>query len=156
MSAGPFPQLPASGRDERGCFAVGHPGPRLKHGVYSTLVQGGSLPEQAETIAALAERQREIETDLGGAEHLSRVHRDAVRDLLRLELITEFLFGRLLEAGPLTGKGRTRAATMTYLQVLDRVHRLRQMVGLQRQARPVDPLEAVRRAVAAANEERTR
>ncbi|MDP3720029.1 MAG: hypothetical protein Q8T13_19885 [Acidobacteriota bacterium] len=88
----------------------------------------------------MTDRQSEIEADLGGAPNLSRVHRDAIRDLLRLELVGEFLFDRLLESGPLTGKGRTRAATMTYLQVLDRVQRLRQMVGLARVSRPVTSL----------------
>ena len=38
-------------------------------------------PEALMGVEALAERQREIETDLGGAAELSRVHRDAIRDL---------------------------------------------------------------------------
>lgn len=152
----PIRQSPAYGTVCRHCgqvhpggrFVVGCPNARLQGALYSRLVQRGALPEQAEAVAALALSQREIEADLGGAESLSRVHRDAIRDLLRLELVSEFLFDRLLEAGPLTGKGRTRAATMTYLQVLDRVHRLRQMVGLARVPRPVlslaEALAAVR------------
>lgn len=123
-----------------GRAVAGCPGPALRHGRSSTLLQRGELPSQADALAALTDRQSEIEADLGGAPNLSRVHRDAIRDLLRLELVGEFLFDRLLESGPLTGKGRTRAATMTYLQVLDRVQRLRQMVGLARVSRPVTSL----------------
>lgn len=148
-AATPIPQLPASRVACRRCgqvhpggrFVAGCPGPRLDSGLYSALLRRGELPSQAEAIAALAERQGEIEADLGGPENLSRIHRDAVRDLLRLELVAEFLFERLLQAGPLTGKGRTRAATMTYLQVLDRVHRLRQMVGLERRAKSLNVAE---------------
>jgi hypothetical protein len=119
--------------------------------LYSALLRRGELPSQSEAVAALAERQREIEADLGGTENLSRVHRDAVRDLLRMELIADYLFDRLLESGPLTGKGRTRAATTAYLQVLDRVVRLRQMVGLERREKHVDPIEGLHRAVEEAN-----
>jgi hypothetical protein len=135
------------GRNIRGC-----PGSALKHGRASILLGQGRLPSQAEALAAIADRQHEIEQDLGGGENLSRIHRDTVRDLLRLELIGDFLFERLLAGGVMTGKGRTRAATVTYLQVIDRVNRLRQMVGLARVPRHVDPLEAIRRAVKAAND----
>lgn len=120
------------GRFQRGC-----PGPALTHGLRSTLLQAGRLPDQAATARALVERQREIEADLGGAQGLSRVHRDAIRDLLRLQFVGDFLFNRLTQDGPLTGKGRTRAALTAYLLVVDRLVRLRQMVGLARQAKPV-------------------
>ena len=82
---------------------------------------------------------------------MSTVHRDAIRDLLRLELVGEYLFQNLTAEGVLTGKGRTRAATLTYLQVLDRLTRLRTLVGLQRVARPVSPLDALAVAVREAN-----
>lgn len=151
--AAPFRQLPASGAGCPQCgqvhiggrFVAGCPGPRLSKGLYSALVRAGELPSQAEALAALAERQAEIERDLGGADALSRVHRDAIRDLLRMELVGEFLFDRLIEHGPLTGKGRTRAALSAYLGVADRLYRLRQMVGLERRARtlPRTPSEAL-------------
>jgi hypothetical protein len=135
------------GRNIAGC-----PGSALKHGRASILLGQGRLPSQAEALAAIADRQHEIEQDLGGGENISRIHKDTIRDLLRLELVGSFLFDRVMESGPLSGKGRTRAATLTYLQVIDRVNRLRQMVGLARVPRHVDPLEAIRQAVKAAND----
>lgn len=124
----------------RGQFVSWCPGPQLRHGLRSRLLQAGALPSQAEAVAALAARQAEIEADLGGADALSRVHRDAIRDLLRLELVGDFLFERLTSEGPLTGKGRTRAALNAYLLVVDRITRLRHMVGLERRQKPVPTL----------------
>lgn len=159
----PFRETPASGPTctqcgrvhPRGRFLPGCPGPRLQHGLHSKLVQAGHLPSQREAAAALAAKQAQIEADLGGTEALSQVHRDAIGDLLRLELIAGYLFDRLLEGGPLTGRGRTRAATTAYLQVLDRVVRLRQLVGLARRPRQIaDPIaDFERRAMQAAAED---
>jgi hypothetical protein len=134
---------------------AGCPGPRLRNGLRSRLLQAGEAPSQAGAVAALAAKQAQIEADLGGTEALSQVHRDAIGDLLRLELIAGYLFDRLLEGGPLTGRGRTRAATTAYLQVLDRVVRLRQLVGLARRPRQIaDPIaDFERRAMAAALED---
>lgn len=154
----PIPEHPASGPvcgicgqvHPGGRFRVGCPGPRLQGGQHSRLLQDGALAP-TEALVALAERQQEIERDQGGPDQLSRVHRDAIRDLLRLELVGDFLFDRLVRQGPLTGKGKTRAALSAYLGVADRLYRQRQLVGLSRRQKHVDPLEAVRLAVEEAN-----
>ena len=122
----------------------GLPGPALRHGGRAELA---TLAAQRGAVEALASLQAEIEADLGGADRLSRIHRNAVRDLLRLELVGEFLFDRLTKQGPLTPKGRTRAALSAYLATVDRLHRLRQLIGLERRQRPVDPLAALAAAV---------
>ena len=71
-----------------------------------------------------------------------------------VSLVRRSLFRRLSEqGGVLTGKGRVRAALGAYLTVLDREHRLASLLGLERRQRPVDPLDAVHRAVEAANSE---
>lgn len=146
----PFADLKNKGRDERGRFAPGN-ALALKHGMRA---QADTLAQQLDAAAALAERQAEIEQDLGGEANLSRVHRDAIRDLLRLEMVGDFLFDRLVRQGPLTSRDKARAGLTVYMAVIDRLTRLRQMVGLERRAKRVDPLEAIHRAVEAANRTR--
>ena len=65
----------------------------------------------------------------------ARAH--TVEQLGTVLVILRFLGGNLLAAGPLTGKGRQRAATTAYLQTLDRFMRLAQTVGLERVAKQV-------------------
>ena len=69
----------------------------------------------------------------------------------RLELVDDYLFANVQRLGPLTGKGRTRAALTNWLQVVDRLQRSAMALGLERKAKPVNPLDAVRRAVEEAN-----
>ena len=133
----------------RGRFMVGCPGPQLRDGRRSLIVQAGGLPSQAEAAAALADKQREVEADLGG--ELAQLKRDTIRDIMRLDMVSEFLFTRLLNEGPLTGRGRTRAALTAYLKVVHELSELRRHVGLDRRERHVDPLERVRQAVAEVN-----
>lgn len=115
----------------------------LQHGVYSQQVAAGALAEQAEAVAALDEQRREIETDLGGSAGLSRIRRDLVKRYLETQLIADYLGDNLRRLGPLTGKGKARAATTAYLQVLDRQVRLAQLIGLERTAKPVPSLREV-------------
>jgi hypothetical protein len=61
------------------CCVIG----RFNDGRSSKLLQQGALPSQTVATEALRERQAEIESNLGGPENLSRVHRDAIRDLVR-------------------------------------------------------------------------
>jgi hypothetical protein len=70
---------------------------------------------------------------------------------VELDAVRNYLGSRLAAEGPLTGKGRTRALLTAYLAVVDRQVRLAQVLGIERRAKPVDPLEAVRRAVEEAN-----
>lgn len=136
--AAPSEQLPPTGRDPLGRFAPG-PGNRwaMKTGARSRYVAAGLMPEQAEARAVLAARQAAIETDLGGHDELSALAHDMVTDYLRLRLIADWLAENLMREGPLTGKGRQRAALTAFLQVVDRLHRVTSSLGLGRRARPV-------------------
>src|SRR5687768_913042 len=100
----------------------------LKHGRYSERLQDNSAPWRAEQIAA-------IRADLG--DDISTLKAHTVEQLGNVLVILRFLGGNLMAAGPLTGKGRQRAATTAYLQTLDRFMRLSQTLGLERHAKPV-------------------
>jgi hypothetical protein len=146
----PKPETPASGRRADGTFAPGNT-ERLQHGLYSRQVRNALLPEQAEVLAALAEKRSAIERDLGGSEAVGALSRDLVDRYIELSVIADYLGQRLATEGPLTTKGRQRAALTAYLGVVDRVHRLAVSLGLERRTKPVNPLDAVRNAVAEAN-----
>jgi hypothetical protein len=116
-------------------------GAALRHGGRSTRVRQALLPEQAETLARLAERRTAIEADLGGAEALSEISRDLVARYLETSTIAEYLAGVLVANGPLTARGRARSALSAYLQVLDRQHRLALALGVERKARHLNVAE---------------
>jgi hypothetical protein len=88
-----------------------------------------------------AEQVAAIEADLGGALELSALERGFVRELARLEVIVAALGEDVLQHGTLTGKGKTRAATLAYLRVLDRYERLAGRLGLQRKQKRVPDLQ---------------
>lgn len=148
--AEPTSERPASGRRADGTFAPGNSA-SLRHGLFSRQVRGALLPEQAEVLAALAEKRTEIERDLGGADAVGALSRDLVSRYLELSVIADYLGQQLVIEGPLTTKGNQRAALTAYLSVVDRVHRIAMTLGLERKTKPVNPLEAVRRAVEEAN-----
>lgn len=111
----------------------------LKHGAYSPRVAAGELPEQSEARAAAADRRAQIEADLGG--QLSALAQGHVEAYIRLELVADFLWTNLQSNGPLTAKGRSRAALTAWLAVLDRMTKLAVTLGLERRAKQVpDPL----------------
>jgi hypothetical protein len=146
-----FAETPASGPPNDGRFRKGEPGPALRHGGRSRLVAAGLLPEQAEAREALAERVAAIVADLGGAEALTALADGMVERHARLELVDDYLFANVQRLGPLTGKGRTRAALTAWLAVVDRLQKSAMALGLERRAKPVNPLDAVRAAVVEAN-----
>ena len=120
------------------------PGPAMKHGGRSKLVGRGLLPEQAEVLALIAEREAAILKDRGGAENVGQLTRDLVRRYLEAGLIADYLSNNIVRHGVLTTKGRTRAAVNTYLHVLDRLHRIAGAIGLERAARQVpSPLDYI-------------
>jgi hypothetical protein len=118
----------------------------IRHGLRST-----QLLEQPDISAWHQERVAAITTDLGGDGQVAATASPIVRELARLEIIAAALGTELLEHGVLTQKGAMRAATTTYLQVVDRLTRLAITLGLERKAKPVNPLDAVRARVAEAN-----
>jgi hypothetical protein len=135
----PFAEIPASGRDSRGRFLAGHPGPALRHGMRSRLVATGALASP-DLLAELAAQRAELEADQGGADGLSVTRRNLIPRYVELNAILDHLAERLLTEGPITAKGRTRAALSAYLAALDRQVRLAQLLGLERRARGVESM----------------
>lgn len=123
----------------------------LRHGGRSARVLAGLMPEQAEAKAALEERVAAIVADLGGPEALTAIAAGLAERHARLELVDAYLFENLQRLSPLSAKGRTRAALTAWLAVVDRLQRSAMALGLERRAKRVDPLDAVRRAVEEAN-----
>ena len=134
----PIGELETSGRGPGGRFVAG-PGNRgnWRHGGRSKYVAAGETPEQIEALAAMAERKAQIETDLGGRENLSQLAADSVADYLRLRMVGEYLAENLMKQGPLTSKGRQRAALTAYLSVVDRTQRIATSLGLSRREKAV-------------------
>ena len=120
--------LKSGGRDAAGRFQPGNLA-GLRHGLRVSA-------DHPDLTAALSERAEAITADLGGMSHLSAVQLPLVRELARLQLISESLGHDVIAFGPLTGKGRTRAAVTVYLAVLDRHEKLARLLGLDRRTKP--------------------
>lgn len=144
------PELATNEPSNRGRFALGNRA-SMRTGLRSARVLAGEMPEQAEARAALGERQAAIVADLGGREAVSTLALGQIERHARLELVDAFLWENLQRLGPLTAKGKTRAALSAWLLVVDRLHRSALALGLERKQKPANPLDAVRRAVAEAN-----
>lgn len=95
------------------------------------------LIEQPDIVAWHREQIQVITADLGGASELAALKRASIREAARLEVIAAALGDDLLNRGVLTGKGAMRAATTTYLQVLDRFVRITATLGLERKPKHV-------------------
>lgn len=139
-TAAPSGEHLTSGPPNPGWFRRGEPGPALRHGGRSQLVAAGLLPEQADARAALAEREAAIMNDLGGAAELSTLAAGMVERHARLEMVESYLFTTLQQLGPLTAKGRTRAALTAWLSVVDRLQKSALALGLARRTRQVTDL----------------
>ena len=123
----------------RGHPRPGTPGPALEHGGRSLHVR---LALIAEHRATLASERAAILADLGGAENVGTLKAGLIDRYQETALVASWLGGNLLVDGVLTGKGKARAAATLYLQVLDRLLRLSQALGLDRQQRAVpSPLD---------------
>ena len=70
-------------------------------------------------------------------------------------LLSEVYWVYLAASGPMTVRGRTRAAMQGYLQAVDRVSRLASQIGLQRRARKVPTLDEYLHRRAAAKTQET-
>jgi hypothetical protein len=148
LTVQPFEELPAHERLDaavlsflrgRGRRADGTAGPgntlALKHGLKSE-----RLLEDSTLAAVHREMVEALTNDLGGGDALSAMEAPHVREYARLGLIAESLGHNVLERGALTGKGKTRAAVNVYLQVLDRLVRLGQTLGLKRRTKRASSL----------------
>lgn len=117
-----------------GKLRAGHPGPAFKHGARSVLLEAGRLPAQADARAALQARETGIVTDLGGVDAVSAIAAGQVQRHVKLELVEGTLWDNLLAHGMLTGKGKSRAAALLWLQVVDRIQKSAAVLGLERRA----------------------
>jgi hypothetical protein len=125
------------GRRQNGQAAAGNT-IALKTGLRSA-----QLLNAPDIAAWHTEQVNAITADLGGDAELSSLARGAVREAARLEVILAALGSELLAHGVLTGKGKTRAATSTYLHVLDRYVKLTGTLGLERRTKPVQSASAI-------------
>lgn len=133
---------------------AGHAGPALKHGVWSLERGRGaeSLPPVVrDTVDAFREQ---VIADRGGADSLTAIEGGYVRRLGELEAVVRLLAADLAQRGLTTPKGRVRGTFGRWLEALDRWDRFAQRVGVDRKARRIDPIEAVRLAVEEANRDR--
>jgi hypothetical protein len=153
----PTPPIRADGRNAKGRFTPGNTvGHRFEQGNQFALVTGAK--SKAFWIAveqSLAERKAVILRDVGiDPADPPAVLADVVTGLCQAVALRDASFNRLVESGgATTDKGKTRAVYKTWEGASDRVANLARMIGLERRGRPVlDPLEEIRRAVAAANE----
>lgn len=125
---------------------MGTPGPALVVGQHAATF----WHEQGEARQAI---EHAILRDAGHTpDDAPEALRLAASSIAMSALVQSSAFTRLVEGGgPLTTRGRTRRAYTVWLAASDRLERGLKLVGLTRKARPVDPLEAVRRAVEEAN-----
>ena len=127
----PVAERASCGRNPDGTFARLNVA-ALKHGVHSRPVRDAELPEHTAMRAQLADKRAAILEDLGGDSQVSQLQHDLIDRYLELDSVASRLGGNLLAAGPLTAKGRTRAALSAYVTVVDRVHRIATALGLGR------------------------
>ncbi len=125
-----------AGRHAAGTFAPGNTA-ALTHGTRSRHVRAAALPAQAAVQATLAARRTAIVADLGGDAGLSQLQQDLVDRYLELDTVATWLGGHLVAEGPLTARGRTRAALAPYVTVVDRVQRVATALDLARRPRAV-------------------
>jgi hypothetical protein len=136
----PTSESGAAQRDGHGRFRPGH-SVTLKHGRYSERAQTALLPEQDTLRRELAQLRDELIADLGGPERVGVVMGQAAESYLRLWTLAETLWAGIEKHGPLTPKGRQRAATSLLLQILDRMTRLAQQLGMERRLKPANTID---------------
>jgi hypothetical protein len=101
------------------------------------------LLEQPEVEASMTAERDAVHRDLG---ETSTVQANVVSAYLQARTIRESMFEQMTRTGI---KGQAFAR---YIAILDREIRLAALLGLERRAKPVNPLDAVRAAVEEANQ----
>ena len=137
----PFGAPPPGGRNPDGTFASRN-ATALTHGGRSEQVRAAQRPGQTEAPERLAERRAAIMADLGGEQQLSQLQRDLIERYIELDTVASWLGGHLVAEGPLTAKGRTRAALSAYVTVVDRIQRVGAALGVARRPKTVPDLTA--------------
>jgi hypothetical protein len=137
--------LVESQRDEKGKFRPGNTA-ALKHGLKTAAFWSQVEQSMHEAIALRL-------VDLGFTpETAPAALLAAVRGEQQAIIIRDSAFARLVEtSGPLTSKDRRRSAFAIWAAASDRAERHQRLLGLQRQPRAVDPIEALRKALAPEN-----
>lgn len=113
----------------------------LKHGATSEQVKA-ALSTAPEVARALSERRQAIERDLGGPAAVSQIKHDAITTYCEVDMLRQTLAHQLATEGMFTAKKRMRASFGAYLQVADRLVRLAQLLGLERQTQDIGALSA--------------
>ena len=130
-------------RGRNGCFLPGN------------TAAGKSLSRSEQLWSALAPAKRllveQVAVDLAADDSAAATLRGTVEAYAEVRLLRASLFARLSESGgPVTPKGAARALFAAYLSALDRELRIATTLGMERKAKPVSPLDALRAAVDAA------
>ena|SRR5579872_3023507 len=152
-SASPSAELPASGKEPHpryvgrnadGTTRPGYPGPALRKGLRSELVRAGVRADGADLRHHLRQRVDAIVADLGG--DVGEVRREMIERFVELTAVADHLIENIIDHGVLTAKGRGRAASSSYLSVIDRLERLARTIGLERRRKHLTFAEQLRQA----------
>lgn len=122
---------PAS-KPNAGWFRAGNTA-RLKHGRYSKAVQQALLPEQAEVLRMLADKEAAILVDLGGREQLSTFELDLVTRYQQLGTVADLNAARMFASR----SSVRREAREAFIAVLDRQLKIIQQLGIRRRQKDV-------------------
>jgi hypothetical protein len=159
----PVTSLQPSGETRAACSCGAGPNPQHASRCASGhVIAGNALATKiGETSAAFwnahAEARQEIALavvrDAGfSTQDAPRALVLAADSIAQATLIRDAAYARMVEAGgPLSADGRVRRAFLAWTAAVDRLERHLRLVGLERRGKPINPLEAVRRAVEDAN-----
>ncbi|MGE4084656.1 MAG: hypothetical protein AB7H93_16765 [Vicinamibacterales bacterium] len=131
LSDPPSAEPEALPREPNGRFRAGHPGPNLRHGLRSQLAMNGKLIEASEKLVA----QRDA---------YQRGDREALKQTIANSLsATDYLLGglgpRIALEGPISAKGRMRAAVSVFIRLSEHKLRLAQVLLSLEPSKPDAP-----------------
>ena len=106
------------------------------HGGRRMQLSGGSPLDEARRVAI---RDHVLE-DIGGAAECSQVLYELVSDFAAACVLRDLCWRHIAAVGPMTSKGRRRAAVSLYLEASARAERLAARIGVDRKAAPVPTL----------------
>jgi hypothetical protein len=92
-----------------------------------------------------------VASDLGGAADLTTLQRHYVERIGETDVLIRLLVNNIETHGLFTSAGRVREVYDKLLAGMAAFDRYAQRLGLERRARPVNPLDVVRAAVEEAN-----
>jgi hypothetical protein len=124
--------------------------------IAGAVAAGTTLARSAQFWRAVEDVKRElasrVSADLAADDQAPETLRGLIDAYAEARILRSAMFLRIADLdGPISAKGAARALFKTYLAALDRETKLAMVLGLQRRSKHVDPIEAVRQAVAEAN-----